>query len=272
MRDGGELAEWAKCLRRLATARRARRWRRGRRRAATSCSISISRARARFATSIPHDAVTIFVLPPSFAELEGRLRKRGTENEAAIRAPPQTRARGNAQAYPDTTYLIINADIERVRSARWKRSSTPSGSRVGTAARGLRAVEELAPAASEPAELDAPARAGAMPTIPQADLELIRRAYDYSARMHARAEARVGRALRHPSAERRADHRASSSSTCRRSSPACCTTWSRTRRPRSTRCASSSAAKSPPWSTASPRSRRSRSPAAPRSRPRTSAR
>ena len=54
------------------------------RQAATSCLISILKARERFAQAYPHDAVAIFVLPPSFAELEERLRRRGTENEAAI--------------------------------------------------------------------------------------------------------------------------------------------------------------------------------------------
>ena len=32
----------------------------------------------------PNDTVAIFVLPPSFAELEGRLRGRGTETEDSI--------------------------------------------------------------------------------------------------------------------------------------------------------------------------------------------
>jgi guanylate kinase len=59
----------------------------------------------------PRDAVTIFVLPPSFEELEGRLRKRATENEAAI-AGRLRRAREEADAYPEYDYLIINADLD----------------------------------------------------------------------------------------------------------------------------------------------------------------
>jgi guanylate kinase len=62
-------------------------------------------------TSYPSDAVTIFVLPPTFAELEGRLRKRGTESEAAIESRLQ-RAREEAQAYPEYDYLIVNAELE----------------------------------------------------------------------------------------------------------------------------------------------------------------
>ena len=58
----------------------------------------------------PADAVTIFVLPPSFAELEGRLRGRGTEDEAAI-GRRLKRAREEASAYPEYDYLIINAEV-----------------------------------------------------------------------------------------------------------------------------------------------------------------
>src|SRR6202167_5488626 len=58
----------------------------------------------------PHDAVTIFVLPPSFDELEGRLRRRGTEDEAAI-ARRLKRAQEEASAYPEYDYLIINAEV-----------------------------------------------------------------------------------------------------------------------------------------------------------------
>jgi guanylate kinase len=58
----------------------------------------------------PHDAVSIFVLPPSFVELEGRLRLRNTETgEAIVRR--LKRAHEEASAYPDYDYLIINADL-----------------------------------------------------------------------------------------------------------------------------------------------------------------
>ncbi len=58
----------------------------------------------------PDDAATIFVLPPSFAELEERLRRRGTENESRIQHRLR-RAREEAQAYPEYDYLIINAEV-----------------------------------------------------------------------------------------------------------------------------------------------------------------
>lgn len=62
--------------------------------------------RARYA----RDAVGIFVLPPSFAELEDRLRRRGTESADAI-ARRLKRAHDEAAAWPAYHYLIINADI-----------------------------------------------------------------------------------------------------------------------------------------------------------------
>jgi guanylate kinase len=58
------------------------------------------------------DTVTIFVLPPSFAELEGRLRRRGTDDPASI-AQRLTRAHEEASAYSEYDYLIINADLEQ---------------------------------------------------------------------------------------------------------------------------------------------------------------
>jgi guanylate kinase len=58
----------------------------------------------------PHDAVTIFVLPPSFTDLEERLRGRGTENEAAIERRLM-RARDEASAFPEYDYLIINSEL-----------------------------------------------------------------------------------------------------------------------------------------------------------------
>ncbi|WP_333650390.1 guanylate kinase [Candidatus Binatus sp.] len=56
------------------------------------------------------DAVAIFVLPPTFAELEGRLRGRGTEEESKIQHRLR-KARDEAQAYPEYDYLIVNAQL-----------------------------------------------------------------------------------------------------------------------------------------------------------------
>ncbi|MBF6568742.1 MAG: guanylate kinase [Candidatus Binataceae bacterium] len=61
--------------------------------------------------SYPADTASIFVLPPSFPELEERLRRRGTETGDAI-ARRLMRARQEASAFRDYDYLIINAHRE----------------------------------------------------------------------------------------------------------------------------------------------------------------
>ena len=58
----------------------------------------------------PRDAVGVFVLPPTFAELEGRLRGRATEEESKIQHRLR-KARDEAQAYPEYDYLIVNAQV-----------------------------------------------------------------------------------------------------------------------------------------------------------------
>jgi guanylate kinase len=70
--------------------------------------IDIEGAR-KIRAAYPQDAVTIFVLPPTFAELEARLRRRGTESESAI-AGRLRRAIDETSAYPEYDYLIVNAD------------------------------------------------------------------------------------------------------------------------------------------------------------------
>jgi guanylate kinase len=83
------------------------------------------------------DTVTIFVMPPSFGELEGRLRKRGTEAEGAIARRLQ-RAREEASAFVEYDYIIVNAEIgqsladlaaivntERLRVARLREGFAP---------------------------------------------------------------------------------------------------------------------------------------------------
>jgi guanylate kinase len=109
-REAGELAEWARVFEasygtpRVALDRAIA--------AGHDILLDIDIQGARqIKDKYPRDAVTIFVLPPSFAELEERLRKRATENEAAI-AGRLRRAREEAQAYPEYNYLIINADLE----------------------------------------------------------------------------------------------------------------------------------------------------------------
>lgn len=58
------------------------------------------------------EAVMIFVAPPSLAELETRLRNRGTETEDTIRARLD-RARQEYREADFYDYIIINDDIEK---------------------------------------------------------------------------------------------------------------------------------------------------------------
>ena len=109
-REAGELAEWARVFEASYGTPRAALDRAIAAGHDILIDVDIQGAR-QIKASYPQDAVTIFVLPPSFAELEGRLRKRATENEAAI-AGRLRRAREEAQAYPEYDYLIINADLE----------------------------------------------------------------------------------------------------------------------------------------------------------------
>jgi len=60
----------------------------------------------------PVDSVSIFVVPPTPEELEGRLRGRGTETVVTIRFRLD-RARDEVQAYKEYDYHIINTEIAK---------------------------------------------------------------------------------------------------------------------------------------------------------------
>ncbi|MBR1863423.1 MAG: guanylate kinase [Ruminococcus sp.] len=57
------------------------------------------------------DAVLIFVLPPSIAELDRRLHKRGTEDEETI-AKRLSNARGEIEKSVDYDFVIMNDELE----------------------------------------------------------------------------------------------------------------------------------------------------------------
>jgi guanylate kinase len=57
------------------------------------------------------DAVTVFVLPPSYADLERRLRGRGQDDEASIRRRLDV-AREELSLYHAYDYAVINEDID----------------------------------------------------------------------------------------------------------------------------------------------------------------
>lgn len=57
------------------------------------------------------EVLSLFVTPPSAAELERRLRGRGTETEEVIRTR-LTRAAGEADGVEDYEYIVINDDLQ----------------------------------------------------------------------------------------------------------------------------------------------------------------
>jgi guanylate kinase len=65
------------------------------------------------------DLVTIFILPPSMAELERRLRTRGTDSEDVIR-DRMSRAASEISHWPEYEYVLVNSDpdqcLDQVRS------------------------------------------------------------------------------------------------------------------------------------------------------------
>jgi guanylate kinase len=58
------------------------------------------------------DAVTIFIVPPSRADLERRLRERGQDSDEAI-ALRMERARQELICLPDYDFVVVNDDLER---------------------------------------------------------------------------------------------------------------------------------------------------------------
>ena len=61
------------------------------------------------------EAVSIFVLPPSWGELENRLRSRGTDHEGVITRRLQ-RAREETQELGSYDYVIVNDHLKRATS------------------------------------------------------------------------------------------------------------------------------------------------------------
>lgn len=57
------------------------------------------------------DCVSVFILPPSYTELESRLRKRNTESEEDIQRR-LANARGEIAQMDKYRYLIVNDDVE----------------------------------------------------------------------------------------------------------------------------------------------------------------
>lgn len=66
---------------------------------------------ARSVRAARSDAVLVFLIPPSGERIVARLRKRGSEEEKAVRRR-LTRAREELQALEEFDYLVVNDDLE----------------------------------------------------------------------------------------------------------------------------------------------------------------
>ena len=63
----------------------------------------------QLARSVPHDLVSVFVLPPSIAALEGRLRARA-QDSAAVVATRMAKSVEEMSHWPEYEYVVINSD------------------------------------------------------------------------------------------------------------------------------------------------------------------
>lgn len=65
----------------------------------------------RISEQAPLDVVSVFILPPSWDELENRLKKRGQDSDEEI-AFRMSRAMGEISHYAEYDYVIINRDLD----------------------------------------------------------------------------------------------------------------------------------------------------------------
>lgn len=113
-RDAGEFAEWAEVFDHAYATPRAPLEEAIRSGRDVFLDVDIQGARA-LKSLYGGDAVGIFVVPPSFSALEGRLRARGTDSEEQIaRRLQRVRTEMSAAAETDVyDYRIINEDRDR---------------------------------------------------------------------------------------------------------------------------------------------------------------
>lgn len=62
-------------------------------------------------SSLGRDVVSVFVLPPSIAELENRLRGRGQDSEAVI-TDRMSKSRDEISHWAEYDYVIVNSDLD----------------------------------------------------------------------------------------------------------------------------------------------------------------
>lgn len=81
----------------------------------TSLLLDIDVQGARQVKASSQDAVSVFILPPDYATLKGRLTRRGSEDPAALSLRLGA-ARREAMEYDRFDYVVVNADLEDAAS------------------------------------------------------------------------------------------------------------------------------------------------------------
>jgi guanylate kinase len=109
MVDRGEFLEWAEYYGQLYGTSRA--WVEENVSAGCDVILDIDVQGARQVKSRNPEAIAVFILPPSFAELERRLRARRLESEEAIRRRLEI-AKSEIPYYRDYDYIVINDVLE----------------------------------------------------------------------------------------------------------------------------------------------------------------
>ena len=66
----------------------------------------------QLAQAVPRDLVRVFILPPSFAALEERLRRRAQDDDAVV-AARMNRAADEMRHYDEYDYVVVNDALER---------------------------------------------------------------------------------------------------------------------------------------------------------------
>ncbi len=109
MRDRGEFLEWAEVHGNFYGTSRV--WLEEQMRSGHDMLVEIDWQGAQQVRERFHDAIGIFVMPPSMAELENRLRKRGLDSEEVIQRRVAA-ALGEMRHVGEFDFVIINNDLQ----------------------------------------------------------------------------------------------------------------------------------------------------------------
>ena len=110
LRQTDALLEWAE-VHGNSTARRAMPSRRPCRKGRTCCSISTGRGAQQLQEKMGGDVVSIFILPPTMAELQSRLHRRAEDTEEVI-ATRLANSRSEIEHWLEYDYIVVNEDLD----------------------------------------------------------------------------------------------------------------------------------------------------------------